>query len=71
MEILQIPINKINSESLTPAHAEFIESVNNCPLCGKELHFTHQLKYNIQKIYEEAYCKNCGIRTKAQDFLLH
>jgi len=54
-----------------PKHREFINSQNNCVLCGTELELRHVRSEEQGQIKEEAYCGQCEMRTRAKIFSLN
>ncbi len=54
-----------------PKQQEFINSQNNCALCGSELELSHLRSEEQGQIKEEAYCGQCEMRTRAKIFSLN
>ncbi len=48
----------------------FVETHNNCPLCGTPLAFVHEIFKLADKVNEKATCPSCKIQIKAQQYLL-
>ncbi len=54
----------------TKGHQEFINSQNNCVLCGTALELLHIRMDETQSLKEEAHCPQCDVRTRAKVYTL-
>ncbi len=52
-------------------HKEFVDAHNNCVLCGDLLELRHIRIEEEAEIKEEAYCKNCELRTRAKNYTVN
>jgi len=50
---------------------DFLNSHNNCILCGKSLEMQHARVECRHEIKEEAHCPHCELRTRAKVYTLH
>lgn len=57
---------KVESED----QKEFVQSQNNCVLCGSVLELRHFIEADLS-IKEEAHCPECELRARAKIFTLH
>lgn len=44
-----------------------IQDHNNCPLCGQQLDFKHNVNMHFNRITEEAECTSCNIKIKTSE----
>lgn len=47
-------------------HIEFINSQNNCILCGTILEMKYHTLECLDEIREEAYCPHCSVKTRTK-----
>ena len=57
---------KEHYQKLSPSdyRREWIDSHNNCCICGSELEFAHVTHFTHLEVQEEAFCPSCRIRTR-------
>lgn len=52
-------------------HEAFVQSMNNCPLCGTLLDVKHEPDPHGLSLKEEANCSHCELRTRAKTYRIH
>lgn len=52
-------------------HEDFVDSENNCCLCGSDLAFEHETDLLTLTVREEAHCPTCGVQLKEKEHILH
>lgn len=59
-------INHFNENQLL-----FVENENNCPLCDSKLEIKTRKAEQLYKVYEEAHCPCCKIKTRDKLYSMH
>ena len=64
--------NVINNNGAKNLNYEnFIESQNNCPLCGTKLEIHVDSYLQNFTVKEEAFCPSCQTKTRVKDHRMH
>jgi DNA-directed RNA polymerase subunit RPC12/RpoP len=50
---------------------DLVESVDSCSICGHKLVYYHLTDFRENMVEEEGQCPSCGIKNKANRFVLH
>tara|TARA_B100001248_G_C27392018_1_gene462991 strand:- start:2572 stop:2772 length:201 start_codon:yes stop_codon:yes gene_type:complete len=48
----------------------FIDTEQNCSLCGSTLKLIHNVDYIKQEVEEQGKCPSCGVQSKKRNFVL-
>ncbi|MGE0631607.1 MAG: hypothetical protein AB7O96_04320 [Pseudobdellovibrionaceae bacterium] len=70
MEIAHVQI-RIFDEKEIQRRTAIIQEHNNCPLCGAEMKFSHDINSFFSKVVEDAECLSCSIKIKTSEHALH
>jgi hypothetical protein len=66
------PRRETNLASLSKEkHQSFIDSQNNCPLCGSGLDFVHEKVPAAYRLREEGSCPSCNVRMIESLHVIH
>lgn len=69
MEIARIQI-RIHDDQEMRRREALIQDHNNCPLCGQNMSFKHDINSFFSRVIEDAECPSCAIKIKTSEHTL-